>query len=89
MSAELWQLPLCSTRVLIGSECCGVIQACLYQAEVLNNLGGYDVFILLWLDIQPGKSQIKDTTEPNLYTTLSPIEWWKGNRAIGDMLLRY
>ena len=43
MSVELGQLHLCSTRVLIDSGCCEVIQACLYQAEVLNNLGGHDV----------------------------------------------
>ena len=45
---RLGQLHLCSAHVLSGSYSCGVIQACLYQEEVYNNLMSDDAFILLW-----------------------------------------
>ena len=47
MNVKLRQLHLSSTLVLGGSDSCGVIQTCLYQEEVYNNLVGTDAFILL------------------------------------------
>ena len=47
-----------------SSNKCGVIQACLYQAKVLNNLKEDVVSFLSWLATQPGK--LHNDSEPNI-----------------------
>ena len=51
MSMKLYQLHLCSTCVLRGSECYGLIQAFLYYAEAVKSfavLCGYDGHSLMF-----------------------------------------